>query len=120
MAESCGTHRYHPDPVPYVAMHASLLQPLLILAAIAIVGAVPILGAASPAGVQRACSTVARGVECTTAGRQAADLARTPTASRDACRACRTDGIDTPIHRLARSLAWAIRGGACVLPPPRA
>ena len=102
-------------------MHTSLLQPLLILAAIVVVGAVPMLGGTAPAMAMGASSAVSRGTGLTSALCQSTALARrsisTPTAvKRCDGRAC-TSAVS--LYANAQQLSWAIRGGASVLPPPR-
>jgi hypothetical protein len=101
-------------------MPVTLLQPLLILAAIAIVGVVPLLGAASPVATIGVNAMSASGAHTAPAQRNSADLAR---ASARHTRAMPASAHDRSPSLFAQALAersWAVRCGACVLPPPRA
>jgi hypothetical protein len=112
--------RYYRDSEVPVAMHVTVLQPLLILAAIAIVGAVPLLGVTVPMPSMGASPTVAQRAEGGMAARQSGTSSRVKL---DAAR----EGSASPAYASMRGDAlaslqrcWAVRGGACVLPPPRA
>lgn len=101
-------------------MHVTVLQPLLILAAIAIVGGVPLLGAVAPA--------VAIGARpCTELGPRAkVEAQRVSCCLRGSASRLRTCAVaSVPVGTWTRGAdgpqrMWAVRRGACALPPPRA
>ena len=118
MADSVQSRRYHRNPGAAVAMHVTVLQPLLILAAIVIVSGVPLLGAVAPTAAIGASSAVARGAE-SAATRDCPGQARTPASRRPASVA--SNPCRQPAHApaCATQLEWAVDRGASALPPPR-
>ena len=99
-------------------MHVTVLQPLLILAAIAIVGAVPLLGAAGPVASLAGSPSAARGAAGDTRADRASECA-TRSMARDAQRAsCDAGKVRPQVPPASTQLAWAVRVGSCALPPP--
>lgn len=101
-------------------MHVTLLQPLLILAAIAIVGGVPLLGAVSPAVAIGARPFAESGSRATVEARHASRCARG-----SMVRALMGDAPSAPpatctVGGDAAQRVWAVRRGTRALPPPRA
>lgn len=101
-------------------MHVTVLQPLLILAAIAIVGGVPLLGGVSTAVMIGAGTAAESSSQATVEARCASRCIRGSVsrllagAAPSVRHIARTGGADAP-QRM-----WAVRRGTCALPPPQA
>lgn len=118
MAHSGTYRRYYRESGAAVAMHVTVLQPLLILVAIAIVSGVPLLGAVSSGTVIGASSAVARGAE-SESGHRCPELARKPASRRAAAATCTLGLRSVCESACATQREWAVGCGASVLPPPR-
>lgn len=101
-------------------MHVTLLQPLLLLAAIAIVGAVPLLGVAVPVPTVGASHALAHRTEGGALAGQSRTSVRVGVRATREGAPCppRVDTLGDAAPSVQR--CWAVRRGTCVLPPPRA
>ena len=101
-------------------MHLTVLQPLLILAALALVTAVPMLGASYPVATLGASSAVPRAHDAAADGREyERDMFRLRSGHLRAT-ACATHRV-WPVASVAHALGvWSVRRGTSVLPPPAA
>ena len=120
MAGPTHPRRYHLKLRAVGPMHVSILQPLLILAAIAIVGAAPLLGAVRPVPPIGVSSSVVRGSDAVAGASRSAGvaLARVVSSSSQG-----THGGNARSHShdlCAAQLACAVRCGTRSLPPPSA
>jgi hypothetical protein len=101
-------------------MILTTLQPLLLLAAIAIVGGVPLLGAVSSATPVSVAPAAADGVRADADGSHRVSLVRIPAQRRVLAVAGSVRRAQWQFHTTAARLTWSVRSGASELPPPRA
>lgn len=101
-------------------MHVTVLQPLLILAALALVSAVPMLGASYPAATLGASSAMPRAHHAVADGRESErgmfrlSLGVLRATTREMRRVW-------PVASVEQALGvWSVRRGTTVLPPPAA
>jgi hypothetical protein len=101
-------------------MHVTVLQPLLILAALALVSAVPMLGASYPVATLGASSAVPRANDATADGRESGRgmfRVRSGQLRATTCATHRAWPVASVTHALG---VWSVRRGTSVLPPPAA
>ena len=101
-------------------MHVTVLQPLLILAALALVSAVPMLGASYPVATLGTSSAVPRANDAAADGRESQRGASRLRSGHLRATPCAKHPV-WPVASVAHALGmWSVRRGTSVLPPPAA